>query len=112
MTSMLCHNVPSIIGEYAMRICSFLPSATEIIYALGLGDQLYAVSHECDYPSEARKLPRVVHSVFEDRHYSSAEIHAIIEERLREGKGIYDIDEDVLREAAPDLVLTQELCAE
>ena len=112
MTSMLCHNVVSIVREHVMRICSFLPSATEIVYALGLGGQLYGVSHECDHPSEARKLPRVVHSIFEDRQYSSAEIHAIIEERLREGKGIYEIDEDVLREAAPDLVLTQELCAE
>ncbi len=102
----------SIIREFAMRICSFLPSATEIIYALGLGDQLYAVSHECDYPSEAQKLPRVVHSIFEDRQYSSTEIHRTIEARLREGKGIYDIDENVLQEAAPDLVLTQELCAE
>ena len=102
----------SIIREYVMRICSFLPSATEIIYALGLGDQLHAVSHECDHPPEALKQPRVVHSIFEDRQYSSAEIHQIIEERLREGKGIYDIDEDVLQEAAPDLVLSQELCAE
>ena len=95
-----------------MRICSFLPSATEIVYALGLGQDLYGVSHECDYPAEARQVPWVVHSIFDDREYSSAEIHEIIEERLRDGKGIYEIDEDILREAAPDLVFTQELCAE
>ena len=95
-----------------MRICSFLPSATEMVYALGLGDQLYAVSHECDYPPEARKLPRVVHSIFDDGHYSSGEIDRIIRERQIEGKGIYDIDEEVLREADPDLLLTQELCGE
>ncbi len=96
-----------------MRICSFLPSATEIVYALGMGEHLYGVSHECDYPPEARKVPWVVHSIFEEnRHYSSAEIHQIIEERLMQGKGIYDIDEKVLREADPDLMLTQELCGE
>ena len=95
-----------------MRICSFLPSATEIIYGLGLGNDLYGVSHECDYPSEARKVPRVVHSIFDDRQYSSAEIHQTIQDRLKEDKGIYDIDEQVLREADPDLLLTQELCAE
>ena len=95
-----------------MRIVSLLPSATEIVCALGLREALVGVSHECDYPSEARKLPWVVHSIFEDRQYSSAEIHQIIEERLREGKGIYDIDEKVIQDAAPDLVISQELCAE
>lgn len=95
-----------------MRICSFLPSATEIVYALGLGEQLFGVSHECDHPPEARKLPRVVGSVFEDRHYSSSEIHETIRERLTEGKGIYEIDQEVLRAADPDLILTQELCGE
>ena len=49
-----------------MRICSFLPSATEIVYSLGLGDQLLGVSHECDYPPEARNLPWIVHSIFQD----------------------------------------------
>ena len=95
-----------------MRICSFLPSATEIVFALGLGDHLYGVSHECDFPPEARKIPFVVHSIFDDRQYASAEIHQTIEDRLLEGKGIYDVDEQVLREADPDLLLTQALCAE
>ena len=93
-----------------MRICSFLPSATEIVYALGLGGSLYGVSHECDYPSEARKVPWVVRSIFEGRDYSSAEIDQTIKDRLTEGKGIYEIDESLLQEAAPDLVLTQALC--
>ena len=48
-----------------MRICSFLPSATEMVYDLGLGDQLFGVTHECDYPLEAKDKPNVVHSVFE-----------------------------------------------
>ncbi len=95
-----------------MRICSFLPSATEMVYALGLGDHLYGVSHECDYPPEARKLPRVAYSIFDEGEHSSADIDRMIKERLTEGKGIYEIDEDVLREAEPDLLLTQELCAE
>ena len=95
-----------------MRICSFLPSGTEMVYALGLGDQLYGVSHECDYPPQARTLPKVVRSVFEDRNYSSSEIDRIVNERQVEGKGIYDIDQTVLEEAEPDLLLTQELCAE
>ena len=95
-----------------MRICSFLPSATEIVHALGLGEHLCGVSHECDYPPEARRLPRVVRSIFDDRQYSSAEIHEIIKERALQNKGVYEIDEQVLREAEPDLLLTQELCGE
>jgi iron complex transport system substrate-binding protein len=95
-----------------MRICSFLPSATEIVFSLGLGEHLLGVSHECDYPPEARKLPWIVHSVFQDGDYSSAEIHRIIEERLTEGKGIYDIDVELLEKLEPDLLLTQELCGE
>ena len=95
-----------------MRICSFLPSATEIVYGLGLRDQLYGVSHECDYPPEARSKPVAVRTVLQDREYSSAEIHQIIQERLKESKGIYEIDETILREAQPDLLLTQELCEE
>ena len=95
-----------------MRICSFLPSATEIVYSLGLGEQLLGVSHECDYPPEARKLPWIVHSIFQDGDYSSGEIHRIIEERLTEGKGIYDIDVALLEKLEPDLLLTQELCGE
>ncbi len=95
-----------------MRICSFLPSATEIVYSLGLGDHLLGVSHECDYPPEARKLPWIVHSIFQDGDYSSGDIHRIIEERLTEGKGIYDIDVELLEKLEPDLLLTQELCGE
>ena len=95
-----------------MRICSFLPSATEMVYSLGVGDSLYGVSHECDYPPAARVLPRIVNSVFDDRYYSSAEIHQIIQDRLVVGKGIYEIDEELLRRMEPDLLLTQELCGE
>ena len=72
-----------------MRICSFLPSATEIVYALGLQDQLYGVTFECDYPAEARQKPKVVRSLFEhiDPPLSSGEISQIIGQRLQEGLG-------------------------
>ena len=95
-----------------MRICSFLPSATEIVYALGLGDSLRAVSHECDYPPGASRLPKVVHSVFQGTDHSSAEIDRIIADRMAEGKGIYEVDHEVLAGTEPDLLLTQELCGE
>jgi iron complex transport system substrate-binding protein len=93
-----------------MRICSFLPSATEIVYALGLEDQLYGVTHECDYPPDARAKPQVVQSVFKGTEPSSGEINRVISERLQQGLGIYDINEAVLRAAAPDLLLTQAIC--
>ena len=93
-----------------MRICSLLPSATEIVYALGLGDQLYGVSHECDYPPEAAAKPTLIRSAFDQSSLSSLEIDHAVMERLRSGEGIYTIDHDLLRQAEPDLILTQELC--
>ncbi len=94
-----------------MRICSFLPSATEIVYDLGLQDQLYGVTHECDYPPDARNKPHVVRSVFDEGDPpSSGEISRIISQRLEQGLGIYDIDEDLLSAAEPDLLLTQAIC--
>ena len=93
-----------------MRICSFLPSGTEIVYALGMGDSLYAVSHECDYPKEALAKPKIVRSRFDADKLSSQEIDRLVTEMYQRGERIYEVDEGVLREAAPDLVLTQELC--
>ncbi|PON13291.1 hypothetical protein C2W62_35125 [Candidatus Entotheonella serta] len=94
-----------------MHICSFLPSATEMVYALGLQDQLYGVTFECDYPQEARDKPIVVRSVFDEHtNLSSGEIDAIIKQRLHEGLGIYDLDLEVLQAAKPDLLLTQAIC--
>ena len=94
-----------------MRICSFIPGGTEIVYSLGLGDSLFGVSHECDYPAAARGKPHVVHSVFDDGEpLSSAEIDRTISERLTQGLGIYDIDQQALVDAAPDLLLTQAIC--
>ena len=95
-----------------MRICSFLPSATEIVYALGLHDQLYGVTFECDYPAEARHKPKVVRSLFEhiDPPLSSGEISQIIGQRLQEGLGIYEVDLEALQAAEPDLLLSQAIC--
>ena len=94
-----------------MRICSFLPSATEIVYALGLQDDLHGVSHECDFPLAAKAKPQVVHSVFPPgEEPSSAEISKTIAQRLAQGLGIYEIDEEVLQAAQPDLLLTQAIC--
>jgi iron complex transport system substrate-binding protein len=93
-----------------MRICSLLPSATEIAFALGLGDQIVAVTHECDYPPEARNKQVVVQSVIDPLSSSSAEIDKSVGERLRARKGIYRIDLPRFEGANPDLILTQELC--
>ncbi len=93
-----------------MRICSFLPSATEMVYDLGLKDSLFGVTHECDYPPEARNKPHVVHSVFEGLEPTSGEISRVIAERLAEGLGIYEIDSELLKAAEPDLLITQAIC--
>jgi iron complex transport system substrate-binding protein len=93
-----------------MRICSFLPSATEIVYALGLEDQLYGVTHECDYPPAAKNRSWVVRSVFDGAQPTSGEISRVISERLAQGLGIYEIDQEVLKAAEPDLLLTQAIC--
>ena len=93
-----------------MRICSFLPSATEMVYDLGLGDQLFGVTHECDYPLEAKDKPHGVHSVFEGQEPTSGEISRVISERLAQGLGIYEIDTDLLQAAEPDLLITQAVC--
>lgn len=93
-----------------MRVCSLLPGATEIAFALGLGDDVVGVSHECDYPPEARRKPVVVRSSIDADGMTSLEIEAWVNERVRSGKSLYVIDEARLREAAPDVILTQGLC--
>ena len=93
-----------------MRICTFQPGATEIIYALGLQDQLYGVTAQCDYPVDARNKPVIVRSVFDGTNPSSGEITAIISDRLQQGVGLYITDEAALLAADPDLLLTQALC--
>jgi iron complex transport system substrate-binding protein len=93
-----------------MRICSLLPGATEIAYLLGLADQIVGVTHECDYPADAKYKPVVVRSVIDPNRMSSQEIDAKVAELLQAGKGLYSIDENIFLEAAPDIILTQGLC--
>ena len=93
-----------------MRICSLLPSATEIVYSLGLGDDLVAVTHECDYPPEAAGLPVVTRSSIDHGDSHSGEIHSHIEDALHSGSSIYKLDMETLERVDPELILTQELC--
>lgn len=93
-----------------MRIVSFLPSATEMVYALGLGDQLAGVTHECDYPPEAKSKPVVVRSAINTKGVSSQQIDESVRRALKTGQSLYTVDEAVLKELVPDLILTQDLC--
>ena len=92
-----------------MQICSLLPSATEILYALELGDCVAGVTHECDYPLEARGKPVVVHSRV-DPLLPPAEVDRQVTAFLARGESIYSVDGEKLRSIGPDLVLTQDLC--
>jgi len=93
----------------AGRIVSLLPSATEIVYALGLGDRLVGVTHECDFPDAARALPVLTSSTLPAAG-SSAEIDRHVRRSLHAGSSLYALDADLLERRAPDLILTQELC--
>ncbi|HEX4757484.1 MAG TPA: ABC transporter substrate-binding protein [Terracidiphilus sp.] len=92
------------------KIVSFLPAATEMVYALGLGDQLVGVSHECDFPAEARTKPVVVRPALPIESMSLCEIDAAVAERIGSGGSLYQVDEALLGELKPDLILTQNLC--
>jgi len=93
-----------------MRICSLVPGATEVLFALGLGESVVGVTHECDWPPEALERPRVTASLLQTGDLASAEIDAAVAEAAREGKAIYAIDEAVWEEIEADVVVAQELC--
>jgi iron complex transport system substrate-binding protein len=93
-----------------MRIVSLVPSATEMLFALGLGPEVVAVTHECDYPAEACELPKITRDVLPSG-LSSAEIDAAVKERTLAGQSIYELDAEALRELEPDLIVTQALCS-
>lgn len=97
-------------NPHSPRIVSFLPSATEMAFALGLSEQLVGVTHECDYPPEAKSKPIVVRAVLPVESMSQSEIDHAVTKRMRNGQSLYQIDEELLRELAPDLILTQNLC--
>lgn len=94
-----------------LRIASLLPSATEIVCALGLESALIGVTHECDFPPQVSKLPHLTASRISHETMTSAEIDHAVKLQLHDGHGsIYDLDEKLLNELKPDLILTQELC--
>ncbi|HKC16584.1 MAG TPA: cobalamin-binding protein [Steroidobacteraceae bacterium] len=92
------------------RIVSFLPSATEMVCALGLGDRLMGITHECDYPPEVKGKPIVVHPVLPVERMSQSEIDVAVTQRLRDGLSLYQVNERLIRDIAPNLILTQDLC--
>ena len=92
------------------RIVSFLPSATELIYELGVQDMLFGVTHECLYPADAASKPRVISAVFDPQHMSSREIDEKTRSLMEGGHDIFRLDEDVLCAARPDLIASQNTC--
>jgi iron complex transport system substrate-binding protein len=93
-----------------MRVASLVPSATEMLFALGLGGDVVGVTHECDYPPGARSLPQLTRTVLPSG-LSAAQIDATVKAKLAEGLPLYELDEERLAEVAPDLIVTQAVCA-
>ena len=92
-----------------MRIVSLLPSATEILFALGFDKEIVGVSHECDYPLQARAKRVVIHSRL-PHDAPPAEIDRLVRDYVSRGESLYSVDADALAELAPDLIITQDLC--
>lgn len=92
------------------RIVSFLPSATEILYELGVGDKIFGVTHECNYPEQAKSKPRVIHSSFDPNTMTSQEIDNKVIDLMHSGKDIYILDDEILKKANPDLIVAQGIC--
>lgn len=94
-----------------MRIVSFLPSATELIFELGAEDDLVGVTHECLYPEQAKQKPRIINSVFDPETMSSLQIDEKIAELARTGQQIFQVQEENIKKAQPDLIIAQGTCA-
>jgi iron complex transport system substrate-binding protein len=92
-----------------MRIASLVPSATEMLFALGLGRSVVAVTHECDFPPGAADLPHLTRNVIPEG-LTAAEIDREVRERTERGESIYALDEDLLHDLQPDLIVTQQVC--
>ena len=92
-----------------MRIVSLVPSATEMLFALGVGDEVAAVTHECDYPEAALELPKVTRDVI-GPGLPPAEIDRAVRELTEQGRAIYELDAEALQRLQPDLIVTQALC--
>src|ERR1700712_5220238 len=93
-----------------MRIVSLLPSATEIVYALGLAEQLVGVSFECDEPPDARRDKAVVVGGLDTHGLAPAEIDARVRARVASGQDLYTLHDDALAALEPDLIISQDLC--
>jgi len=93
-----------------MKICSLLPSGTEILFALGLGDQVIGVSDLCDYPAEARSKAVVCRSQVDASVLSSDQVEERVRQLLAAGQSPYQLDREWLVRHSPDVVLTQDLC--
>jgi iron complex transport system substrate-binding protein len=93
-----------------VRIVSLLPSATESLFALGLGDQVVAVTHECDYPPAAASLPIVTRSTLQLSERHSGAIDAEVSLAALEGRSLYSVDTAAIRALEPDLVVAQDIC--
>ncbi len=91
------------------RIVSLVPNATEILFALGAGERVVGVSHECDFPPAARALPQLTRSALA-AGLGAAEVDAAVSAQLASGTSLYRLDDALLAELAPDLLFTQELC--
>ncbi|HEY1788689.1 MAG TPA: cobalamin-binding protein [Verrucomicrobiae bacterium] len=92
------------------RLISFLPAATEMVFALGAGESLVGVSHECDFPPAARAKPVVVKAALPLETMTLSEIDTAVAQRIGSGQSLYEVDERLLKEIAPTHILTQELC--
>lgn len=89
---------------------SFLPSSTEILYEIGAGSQIVGVTHECKYPDDAKRKPRIINASFDANKMNSREIDQKITELMQSGTDIYVINNEKLREAKPDLIIAQGIC--
>jgi iron complex transport system substrate-binding protein len=93
-----------------MRICSLLPSATEVIALLGLSDELVGISHECDYPPSVRSVPIMVEPMIPPHELASSDIDRQVSQLVASGQRLYRLKDHLLRQAQPDLILSQDLC--
>ncbi|MEO6307374.1 MAG: cobalamin-binding protein [Nitrospiraceae bacterium] len=93
-----------------MRICSLLPSATEVIAALGLSDELVGISHECTYPPSIKNVPVMVEPMIPSHGLASDDIDRQVHQLVASGQRLYRLNDHLLREAQPDLILSQDLC--
>src|SRR6187455_3396417 len=92
-----------------MRIASLVPSSTEMLFALGLGDQVVAVTHECDWPPAAASLPHLTRTVV-PAGLSAAEIDRTVRETVGTGRPLYELNSERLAQLDPELIVTQAVC--